>query len=229
MKKVLHISFLALSVVLTNKAMASDWYVGAGAGWLSGSASTATEVTNVGAGGAPFQRIRSQLSDTGIMGTVFAGHTFHAKHYDWFIQARGFLDNSAFTETVQFNPATVAVGPASVKLGRTGSLAFDGGLSKSYGLFDVSLQVSAIVSKFDIKFDDIDGRFSTKGSRYAWAIAPGAKIEHNMGMAVIGLGYEYQIYEPVKYGGTDIMQQRLSSVRSAPRYHSMMVTLKKSL
>jgi hypothetical protein len=202
----------------------NNWYVGAGAGWMKGTASTAVEVTN----GPDSEHIRSQFSDTAPMGAIFAGHTSHATNYSWFIQGRGFWDNSVLKKTVQFDSLITGTNLATVKISRLGTLAFDGGISKSYNGFDMSLQLGILLSKFDVKFDDIINTFSKTGGQYVWGVAPGFKVERDLGFATLGVGYEYQIYAPLKYSCADMVQGREYSVNSKSRYHSVMATIKKS-
>ena len=226
MKKILGVSLFAMTMGFGPHAVAKNWYMGAGLGWLQGNASTAVETTtNAGR----FEGIRSQFSDTSTLGAVFVGHTFRETNYNWFVQARGFLDNSSLKKTVRFNALTVNVADATTTMRRLGTLAFDGGVSKSYGTFDVSFQLSALLSKFDVKFDDVDGDFVAKGSQYAWAIAPGVGAERDLGKATLGIRYEYQIYAPIKFACSNLGPNRTHLVNSKPRYHALMMTLSKSL
>jgi len=215
----------ATSMLSTPAAAHNNWYVGAGAGWMKGTASTAVGVNNSGAPAS--DQGRSQFSDTAPMGAIFAGHTSHATNYSWFLQGRGFWDNSVFQKTVQVNPATG--GSLGVKMSRLGTLAFDGGVSKSYEGFDFSLQLGILLSKFDVKLDDVGApNFSNTDSRYAWGVAPGVKVERDLGFATLGIGYEYQIYMPVKYSFADVDAGKDYSVNPKPRYHSVMATIRKS-
>lgn len=201
---------------------ANNWYVGAGLGYTKANASTgvgAIDHTALHVGND-----KKNLASSSILGTILVGHTFHCNEFSWFVQGRGLWDNAELKSDVNL---AAPFNKDSVKINRTGTLGFDVGATKSFYDIDCSLKLGLLLSKFDVKYDDLTGDLKERKSSYGWGFAPGLSVEKNLGFMTMGLHYEYQIYAPLKQDFSEISLQERYSVRSKPRYHSVMVTVKK--
>ena len=225
MKKILSYGLMMSGLALADTSMANNWYVGAGLGWTSGKAGTNIQALDRNPNPYRSQQFKESLSSNATLTSIFGGHTFHRSKFDWYLQARGFLDNADLKKTVKFDTTIVTITDASAAMRRLGTLAFDVGVTKNYKQFDVSLQLGALLSKYEVKFSE--RTFMEKGTQYVWGIAPGIGVEKDLGFARLGLKYEYQVYAPIKYMSTDKDADRDYAIRSKPRYHSVMLTARK--
>ncbi|MBM3610295.1 MAG: hypothetical protein FJX18_02045 [Alphaproteobacteria bacterium] len=202
---------------------ANNWYVGAGLGYTKANASTKVDAVDAT---PDFGRDKKSFTSSSILGTIFVGHTFHCNEFSWFVQGRGLWDNAELKSDVNL---AAPFNKDSVKINRTGTLGFDVGATKSFYDIDFSLKLGVLLSKFDVKYDDLQGVLKERKSSYGWGFAPGLSVEKNLGFMTMGLNYEYQIYAPLKQEFSEINTSSRFSVRSKPRYHSVMITVKKAL
>lgn len=202
---------------------ANNWYAGAGLGYAKANASTGVNAVDAT---PDFGRDKKNLNSSSILGTIFVGHRFNCDAFSWFVQGRGLWDNAELKSDVNL---AAPFNKDSIKINRTGTLGFDVGATKSFHEIDFSLKLGLLLSKFDVKYDDLQGALKERKSSYGWGFAPGFVVEKKLGFMTMGLHYEYQIYAPLKQEFSEINTACRYSVRSKPRYHSVMVTIKKEL
>lgn len=229
MNKKVALGAILAGLGLAATGQANNWYVGAGLGYTKADASTGVGMINLGAAPTRSQQLKDDLSTSGMFGSLFAGHKFSCPTHAWFVQLRGILDNgNKSKKTFVFDGPTVAATDVNLSMRRLGTISFDVGIVKTYKDIDFSLQFSTLISKFETKLLDVDNNFSRSGSSYVWGIAPSVGVEKAIGPVVIGLKYEYQIYAPLKYQVDKAQAPNLGySMTSKPRYHSVMVSVKK--
>jgi opacity protein-like surface antigen len=218
----LSMGLMVAGLAAASTGLANNWYVGAGVGYTKASASTGVGAVNSTPSSASD---RKNLTSSSMVGGIVAGHTFHCNSFNWFIQGRGLWDNAELK--ADFDLAA-AFGKNSIKINRSGTLAFDVGVTKPFHEIDFSLKLGVLLSKFDIKYSDPARSFTAKKNSYAWGIAPGVSVEKNLGFMTIGLNYEYQIYQVLKHSFANVTSRISYDVRPKPRYHSFMVTIKKA-
>ena len=231
MKKILTVSLLALGVASGGSADAKHWYAGAGVGWLDTRQNVELNQIDIPVTGAGSIKQKSKTSDSAFQGTLLVGHTFSGRSFNYFGQLSGSWDNAKLKKT--FNQVG-GIGGAGEKTNletkRKGTLALDFGASKAFKGTDVSLKLGVLVSKFETKIDStLNGnRTPNTVSTYAWGVAPGLLVERQVGPVKVGLDYSYQMYETVKFNSADNASAINHDVRLKPRYHSVMLTVKKA-
>ncbi len=230
MKKIITPSMAALvlgaSLGGVPESNAKGWYAGVGAGWKQSNTKGDFGSINLGDEG-PWGYAKTKSSSDSLLGLLFAGHTFEHTNFNWFVQANGSMDS---TKKEKNNVQTPEILSATTSLRRVGSLGFDVGMGKEFKGFDVSLKAGLIGSRFDIGVQrtDRNSNFSSSNTVNAIGFAPGFKVEKRIGSFDIGLNYEYQMYEQVKYFSADESTDKGLLFQAKPRYHVVGLTVKKT-
>lgn len=228
MKKILMVAGLLSSITVSQNATAG-WYGGVGVGWKSGRFNGNFTGTDVSGPAGPSEEAKGKFSQDSFLGGVFLGHSFKGS-MDWFVQLNASYDADKKSKKKLDLPGASGISDAEMKVRRVGSFGLDLGVTKNMKGLDFSLKVGAMISKFDVGFEDLtvgNNEFAPMGTRYVLGFAPGFGVEKKVGPVDIGLKYEYQMYNQLSYSSTQRSESHEGVVKTNPRYHVVALTFKK--
>ena len=228
MKKALLCGLVALGSA--NLASAEGWYAGAGLGYKQ-SAYTGHAGFQYTLSNGAWSTSKADFSKGDFLVTLSGGYKFSFSEADVFVALNGTLDHQRAEKKVVSNKSVVP-SQDQLSIRRTGNIGIDVGISKNVWDLDWSLKVGAALGRFDLNVSELtaaNDSFSSSKKKWALGFAPGFSVEKQVGSGVsVGITYEYQIYQKVKFAAKNSETNNSYSGSGTPKYHVFTLGVKKS-